>query len=175
MATPYKTAPPYKVTAQTKTKIQEFETADAAWKAAWEQFEAAHQHELEKIEALREERNVKLDEARKELRTEVQELNYTDVKSVKDGRFRAQKNWSKFYSPEKFVAMIKDKGLYDDALANRIVIITTTVADFEEVKNFLDSRGILKDFEECEDGKEKTTAIFAPKPIPPLGAEYKEG
>lgn len=165
----------YKLTQDTKDKLHEFETADAVWRAAWEQFEAAHQLELEKLELLREDRNVKLEAARKTMRMEVQELNYGDIKSVKDGRFRAQKNWSQFYSAEKFVAMIKDKGFYDDAVANKIVIVTTTVADFEEVKNFLEQRSIVKDFEECEDGKEKTTAIYAPKPIPPLGAEFKEG
>ena len=165
----------YKLTPDTKTKLQEFEAADAAWRAAWEQFETAHQHELEKLEQLREERNVKLAEARTTLRNEVQELSYDDITSVKDGRFRAQKNWSQFYSPEKFVAMVRDKGLYDEALANNIIVVTTSVAEFKETKNFLEQRGIVKDFEECEDGREKTTSIFGPKPIPPLGAEFKEG
>lgn len=165
----------YKLTQDTKDKIQEFETADAAWKDAWGQFEAAHQQELEKLEQLREERNVKLESARKTMRNEVQDLSYDDIQSVKDGRFRAQKNWSKFYSPERFVAMIREKGFYDDAVSNKIIIVTTTVSDFEEVKNFLEQRSIVKDFEECEDGKEKTTAIYGPKPIPALGAEFKEG
>jgi len=159
----------------TQDKIKAFEEADSAWKAAWEKFETTHQTELENLEKLREERNVRLESARKMLRTEVQELSYEDVKSVKEGRFRAQKNWSRFYSPEKFVAMIRDKGFYDEAVAHNIVIITTSVADFQEVKSFLEARNIDKDFEECEDGKEKTTAIFGPKPIPPLGAEFKEG
>lgn len=165
----------HKLTQETKDKLQEFETADAAWKAAWEQFEAEHQAALEHLERLREERNVKLEAARKTLRGEVQDLSYDDVKSVKDGRFRAQKNWSRFYSPAKFVAMIRDKGLLDDALSNKIIIVTTTVADFEETQHFLEQRGILKEFEECEDGKEKTVSVFGPKPVPPLGAEYKEG
>lgn len=159
----------------TQDKIKAFEEADAAWKAAWEKFETAHQAEMENLEKLREERNVRLESARKMLRTEVQDLSYEDVKSVKEGRFRAQKNWSRFYSPEKFVAMVRDKGLYDEAVAHSIIIVTTSVADFQEVKGFLEARNLVKDFEECEDGKEKTTAIFGPKPIPPLGAEFKEG
>lgn len=165
----------YKLTSDTKDKLQEFEDADAKWKEAWEKFETEHQAALEKLEALREERNVKLEAARKTLRNEVSDLNYEDIQSVKEGRFRAQKNWSKFYSAEKFVAMIRDKGLYDEALAHKIIIVTTSVAEFEEVKNFLDQRNIVKVFEECEDGKEKTTSIYGPKSIPPLGAEYKEG
>lgn len=165
----------HKLDDDTKKKIQEFEEADAAWRQAWESFEREHELVLITIERLREERNVKLEEARKALRNEVQELNYGDVKSVKDGRFRAQKNWSSYYSAEKFVAMIQEKGLYDEALANRIIIITTTVADFEETKNFLEQRGLATEFEVCEDGKEKTTSIYGPKAIPPLGAEYKEG
>jgi len=164
----------YKLTQPTKDALQEFEKADAVWKAAWEQFEVEHQQALEKLEQLREDRNVKLESARKAMRTEVQELSYEDHKSVKEGRFRAQKNWSQFYSPEKFVSMITDKGLYDDAVNNKIITVVTTVADFPEVKNFLQQRGIDKDFEVCEDGREKTTAIYAPKPIPPIGAEYKE-
>jgi hypothetical protein len=167
--------PIHKLAQDTKEKLQAFETADAAWKDAWEQFETAHQQELDKLEQLREERNVRLEDAKKTLRNEVQDLNYEDIKSVKEGRFRAQKNWSQFYSAEKFVAMVREKGILDDALTNRIIIVTTTVADFKEVKNFLEARGIVKDFEECEDGREKTTSVYGPKPIPPLGAEFKEG
>jgi len=166
--------PTYKITFDTHTAIEEFEKADAAWKAAWEKFETAHQAELERLEVLREERNVRLDAARKTLRNEVQELSYEDVKSVKEGRFRAQKNWSKFYSPEKFVAMIKDKQLYDDAMNSGVIAVTTTVAEFEKVRLFLEQRNLTQVFEECEDGFEKTTSIFGPKPVPPLGAEVKE-
>lgn len=163
------------ISQDTKDKIKTFEEADTAWKTAWERFETAHQEEMENLEKLREERNVRLETARKMLRTEAQELSYEDVKSVKEGRFRAQKNWSRFYSPEKFVAMVRDKGLYDEAVAHNIIVVTTSVADFQEVKGFLEAKGAVKDFEECEDGRERTTAIFGPKPIPPLGAEFKEG
>lgn len=164
----------HKLTQETKDALQAFEKADAVWKAAWEQFETEHQQALEKLEALREERNVKLESARKTLRSEVQELSYQDIQSVKDGRFRAQKTWSQYYSPEKFVSMITDKGLYDDAVNHKIITVVTSVADFQEVRNFLEQRNITKDFESCEDGREKTTAIYGPKPIPPIGAEYKE-
>ncbi len=164
----------YTLSTETKNTIEEFEKADTIWKTAWEQFEIAHQQELEKLEQLREERNVCLESARKSLRAETQELSYADVQTVITGRFRAQKIWSSFYSRDKFLAKIRDKGLYDDAVSNGIVTTTVTVADFAQVRNFLEQRKLLADFEECEDGREKTTAIFGPKPIPSLGAESKE-
>ncbi len=164
----------YQCSAETQAKIRAFVQADKEFKAEWEQFELRAQQHLEYLDKLREERNAKLDDAKRSLRAETQDLDITVHKSVKAGPFTVQKKWSSFYQPEKLVAGLKTKSLYDSALSSRIVREKIEIASFEEVQNFLKVEGVLADFEDCEDGIEQTPAIYGPKPILAFGVEAKE-
>ena len=159
---------------EVKAKVTAFETADATYKTAWEQFEQAAQAQLDYLDKLREDRNAKLDDAKRGLRAEALEADITDIKSIKVGPLTAQKKWTSFYNPEKLVAGLRAKGLYDTAIAAKVVMEKIETAKFDEVKNFLKNEGIEKDFEDCEDGQEMTPAVSGPKPIPAFGAEQKE-
>lgn len=159
---------------EAQDKVSAFEQADAAFKAAWEQFEHQHAAELEYLDKLREDRNSKLDEARRILRAEAQEADITRVRFVKQGPFNVQKKWSDFYSPEKFIMRLRELGLYDTALSTKIIQETYNFAKFDVIKNFLKMEGKEKEFEDCEDGIELTPAVSGPKPISPFGAEVKD-
>lgn len=163
----------HKISESTQTRIDAFEQADKAFRAAWDDFEQKHQQELEYLDKLREERNVRLDEAKRVMRDEAAELDITKVKFLKAGPFSVQKKWSGFYLPEKFVAMLEGRHLYDQAVAEGAVREITEVP-FEKAKAFLESKGLRDDFAECEDGKELTPAVTGPKPIGGFGAESKE-
>jgi hypothetical protein len=158
----------------TQDKVTLFEQSDSAFKAAWGALEQKISAELQYLDSLREDRNAKLDEAKRAIRTESVEADITENKSLRIGTFSVQKKWSNFYTPEKFVALLKDKGLYDGALSAKIVAEKIEIAKFDVAKQFLENEGVLTDFEECEDGQELTPAVSGPKPIPPLGAELKE-
>lgn len=162
------------VSNETQTKVSSFEQADAAYKAAWDAFETAHKHELESLDKLREDRNAKLDEAIRSLREEAVSIDITLTKRIDAGPLYVQKKWSSFYVPKKLVSELKDHNLFDSALASGIVEERIDVADYEKVKDFLEKSGVAQDFEDCEDGKELTPAVYGPKPIPPFGAEAKE-
>lgn len=164
----------YQFTKETQDKINLYNQADQDFKAAWAVFEQKMAVELQHLDQLREDRNVKLDEAKRAARTEAAEVSISDAKSIAFGGFSVMKKWSDFYIPEKLVALLKDKGLYDAALAAKAVAEKIEVAKFDEVKAFLQKEGVDKDFEECEDGIELTPAVTGPKPIPALGAEYKD-
>lgn len=151
-----------------------FEEADQAYKQAWEEFETQNQTYLDRLDKLREDRNVKLDEVRRILRAEAEALDITKNKSFKEGKFSVVKKWSSFYQPQKLVAGLKDRGLYDSALAAKIVAEQIVVAKFEEVQNFLEKHNILRDFEDCEDGEELTPAVTGPKPVQVFGSETKD-
>jgi hypothetical protein len=155
-------------------KVTLFEQSDSAFKAAWGTFEQKMAVELQYLDGLREDRNAKLDEARRAIRADATEADITENKSLRIGTFSVLKKWSSSYTPEKLVPLLKDKGLYDGALTAKIVAEKIEIAKFEVVKQFLDNEGVLKDFDECEDGYELTPAVSGPKPIPPLGAELKE-
>lgn len=164
----------FQVTPETEAKVEAFNTSDQAYKAAWEQFEQQHEQHLAYLDKLREERNAKLDEAKRALRDEAARLNISLVKFVKAGPFSVQKKWSAFYAPERTVALLKDKGLYDTALAAKVVAERIELAKFDELKAFFEKNGVSTDFEECEDGQEQTPAVSGPKPVPPFGAESKD-
>lgn len=166
--------PKFQISSETQQKIDSFEQSDAAYKAAWDQFERAHFQELEALDRMREDRNNKLDDAVRTLRTESAEADITQVKLVKAGPFSVQKRFSQFYAPEKTVSMLKDKGLYDSALRNRVVAEKIELEKYDTVYAFLEREGVAKDFEECEDGQELTPAVSGPKPVPPFGSEIKE-
>lgn len=161
------------VTEETKAKIAAFETADKQFKAAWETFEEAHTTELASLEKLREDRNAKLDEAKRSLRAELETVSEMRMTATQ-GPFKLQKKFSDFYIADKLVAMLVDHGLYDTAIAQKIIAVKVETATFEEVKSFLNLHGVAKHFECCEDGKDAPNAISGPKPIPPLGAELKK-
>lgn len=163
----------FKCSQYTQDKIQAFQEADAEFRAEWEAFEQEQATRLEKLEKLREDRNVKLDDAKRSLR---QELDVVDEMrmTTTQGPFKIQKKWSDFYIPEKLVAMLADRGLYDAALTAGIVRVRVETAKYNEVRRFLETNGIDRDFECCEDGEEDSTAISGPKPVPPFGAELKK-
>jgi len=158
----------------TQDKVTLFEQSASAFKIAWEALEQKISSELQYLDGLREDRNARLDEAKRAIRTEAAEADITGAKFLRIGTFSVQKKWSSFYTPEKFVALLKDKGLYDNAITAKIVAEKTEIAKFDVAKQFLENEGVLTDFEECEDGQELTPAVSGPKPIPPLGVELKE-
>lgn len=158
---------------EVQDKVTDFEMSDKAFKAAWDSFEQSVRAQLEYLDKLREVRNEKLDVAVRLLRAEAVEADITKVKLIKQGPFSVQKKWSEFYAPEKFVGILKDKGLYDQAVAAKVIEERIEVAKFPEAKSFLEAHGVLKEFEECEDGLELTPAVSGPKPIPPFAAEVK--
>lgn len=155
-------------------KIDDFEKSDITFKSAWSVLEQKMAQELEYLDGLREERNEKLDLAKRALRAEALEASIKDVKFVKIGPFSVQKKWSSFYVPEKLVALLKDKGLYDSAISAKIIAEKIEVEKFDVVKQYLKVEGIEADFEDCEDGMEMTPAVTGPKPIPPFGVEQKD-
>lgn len=157
----------------TKTKIALFEVADKQFKDIWNAFEATHERELNELEKLREERNVRLDEAKRSLRAELETIDESRA-TFAVGPFKAQKKFSDFYIPEKLVAMLGDRGLYDIAIGAKIVAVKIETAKFDEVKNFLRIHGIEKEFECCEDGMNAPNAISGPKSVPPFGSELKK-
>jgi hypothetical protein len=159
---------------ETQDKVVIFEAADRVYKDAWEQFEKEMELRLITLDRLRENRNAKLDDAKRALRTEAVEADITQIKLIKAGPFSVQKKWSQFYLPERTVAILKAKGLYDAAISAKVVAEKIELAKYEEFKQFLDKAGVVKDFEECEDGQELTPAVSGPKPIPPFGAEQKD-
>ena len=163
----------FKASQDVKDKIKVFQEADATFRAEWEAFELQNASQLEKLEKLRDDRNAKLDEAKRSLRAEADTIDVMRT-TFTEGPFKVQKKWSDFFIPEKLVALLTDRGLYDSALSAKIVQIVVSTAKFAEVKQFLENNGVLKDFECCEDGKEDSTAISGPKQVPPFGAELKK-
>jgi hypothetical protein len=158
---------------ETEKKIEAFIKADSAFKDTWEQFEQKHSQELERIEQLREERNARLDEVRRSIRDDIQESDIA-TRALKSGPFTATKRWQSFYVPEKLVAKLEDKGMLDIAFSERIVARKIEVEKFDIVFQFLERHGLIKEFEDCEDGREMSAAVGGPKPIAPLGTELKE-
>jgi predicted AlkP superfamily phosphohydrolase/phosphomutase len=161
------------VSAETKTKVDAFDTADSTYQTAWDAFEEKYQAELDELDKLREDRNAKLDVAKRALRDEASEMDISVVKFIKMGAFSVQKKFSKWYS-EKAIGFLKEKNLWDSALTAKVVEEKVTFAEFEKVQDFLTREGVLKEFEECEDGKELTPAVTAPYPVPAFGAQAKE-
>lgn len=157
----------------TKSKIAIFEAADKAFKEELEKFESAHEQELARLDKLREDRNVKLDEAKRSLRAELEMMDEMRA-TFTAGPFKAQKKFSDYYIPEKLVAMLVDRDLYDIAVNAKIIAIKVETAKFEEVRNFLKAHGVEKEFECCEDGSDAPSAIGGPKQIPPFGSELKK-
>ncbi len=163
----------YKCSQDTLDRISTFKKADDVFREAWEKFESAHEIEIAQLEKLREDRNAKLDEAKRCLRAEMETIDAMRL-TFTAGPFKAQKKFSDFYIPQKLVAMLEDKGLYDAAVSAGIISVRVETAKFDEVKNFLKLHGIDKEFECCEDGQESPGAISGPKSVPPLGAELKK-
>lgn len=157
-----------------KEKVGIFGQSDAAFKAAWDSFEQRHATELAQLEKLREERNAKLDDARRALREEAVEADITRVKEIRIGPFVVNKKWHAFYIPEKLAAKLESRDLYDTATSKNVVAEKIEIAKYDVVKQFLQDLGLVKEFEDCEDGQELTPAITGPKPISPFGAEYKD-
>lgn len=165
--------PSYQSSQETKDKVKQFEDADKEFKIALETFERDYAAPLAKLEQLRESRNVLLDEARRLLRAELEII--PDMRlTYNTGPFKIQKKWSDFYAAEKLVAMLGDRGLYEDAVKAGVVTIKIETAKFEEVKHFLETHNIIKEFECCEDGKHAPSSVSGPKAIPAFGTESKE-
>ncbi len=158
---------------ETQDRIAAFEAADLAFKQAMEQFDREHEIQLAQIEKLRDDRNAKLDEARRILRQETEGIDEMRA-TFNVGPFKVQKKWSDYYIPEKTVAMLTERGLYDAAVSAKVVAVRVEVAKYDQMKKFLEDNGVMKDFECCEDGEEASTAISGPKQVPPLGAELKK-
>lgn len=166
-------AAPFQCDQVTKDRIELFRIADEKFKKAWEEFEAANETALSKLEALREERNAKLDAAKRSLRAELETVHEMRL-TFTEGPFKVQKRFSDYYIPDKLVAMLMDRGLYDTAISARIIAVKVETADFNEVRNFLRVHGLEKEFECCEDGEDAPNAVIGPKPVPPFGAELKK-
>lgn len=163
----------FKCQESTKNKVALFEEADQKFKKAWEVFETEHATQLADLEKLREERNVRLDDAKRGLRAELETI--TEFRATfTEGPFKIQKKFSDFYIPEKLVAMLNERGLYDTAIRAKIIAIKVETAKFDEVKNFLRAHNIEKEFECCEDGVDAPGAIMGPKSVPPFGSELKK-
>ena len=163
----------HKPSSEVQEKIRTFEEADKVFKDEWEAFEREHEIALTRLERLRDDRNAKLDEAKRALRAETESMD--DMRATYNaGPFKIQKKWSDYYIPQKLVAMLYDRGLIDSAISAGVVAIKTEVAPFDQMQMFLREKGILRDFECCEDGAEAGAAISGPKSIPPLGAELKK-
>lgn len=158
---------------ETKEKVEAFEQSDLAFKQALENFEREHETALAHIDKLRDDRNAKLDEAKRALRQEAEGLDEMRT-TFTVGPFKVQKKWSDFYVPEKTVAMLAERGLYDSAVGSGVVAVRVELNKFDNVKKFLEDSGVARDFECCEDGVEAGSAISGPKPVPPLGAELKK-
>ncbi len=163
----------FKCSQDTQDKIKAFQMADYEFRTEWEAFELEQVSRLEKLERLRDDRNAKLDEAKRSLR---QELDLVDEMrmTTAQGPFKVQKKWSDFYIPEKLVAMLADRGLYDAAVTSGIVRVRVETAKYAEVRRFLEVNGVDREFECCEDGVEDSTTISGPKQVPPFGAELKK-
>lgn len=161
------------VSQETKDRITAFEEADKQFKEEWEAFEREHELTLVRLERLREERNARLDEAKRALRAETELLDDMRV-TFTSGPFKIQKKWSDYYIPEKLVSMLTDRGLYDAAVSAGIVAVKTEIGNYDDVQKFLKDKGILRDFECCEDGEESSIAVSGPKTIPSPGAELKK-
>jgi hypothetical protein len=155
------------------SKVKTYEEADTLFKAEWEKFEKECETRFTYLEKLRDDRNAKLDEAKRQIRSETESLDEMRM-TFALGPFKVQKKWSDFYIPEKLVAMLTDRGLYDAALSAGIVAIKTEVAKYPQVKKFLEDNNVARDFECCEDGAEDSTAIGGPKSVPPFGSELKK-
>ncbi len=162
-----------KMSDDTKSKVTLFEEADKLFKTEWEAFEREHETALDRLEKLRDDRNAKLDEAKRSIRQDTESLDETRV-TFNVGPFKVQKKWSDFYIPEKTVAFLADRGLYDSAIRHKVVAVRVEVEKYDVLKKFLSDSGVAKDFECCEDGAEAATAIGGPKAIPPFGAELKK-
>lgn len=157
----------------TKSKVEAFEEADRLYKTEWEAFEREHEIRLNQLDRLRDDRNAKLDEAKRALRQEAEGL--TDLRTTFSvGPFKVQKKWSDFYIPEKTVAMLTERGLYDSAVSSGIVAIRVELEKFDQVQKFLQDHQVSKDFESCEDGAPAGAAVSGPKSVPPFGAELKK-
>lgn len=163
----------YKCSQETKDRIERFKEADKAFREAFEKFESSHELEIVYLDRLREDRNVKLDEAKRRMRAELEAIDEMRL-TFAEGPFKAQKKFSDFYIPEKLVAMLEDRGLYDAAIKAKIVAVRVETANFEEVKSFLRIHGVEKEFECCEDGKDYPGSIGGPKTILPFGSEVKK-
>ncbi|MDD1710160.1 MAG: hypothetical protein LUQ37_04530 [Methanoregulaceae archaeon] len=163
----------YTVSKETQDKIASFELADSTFRKAWDDFEQQAKQFLDYLDKLREDRNVKLDEAVRSLRTEADAQPITSVKTIKAGPFSVQKKQSMFFIPERFLAILKEKGLYDKARDEGAVVEVTEVP-YSKAKQFVHDQGVEDSFAAAEDGKELTPAVSGPKPIPPFGVEGKE-
>lgn len=154
---------------RTRSKIQQFENVDDEFRERWARFEEEHQEELEFLEEIRERRNSRLDDAIRSLRTNVGDLDH-DIKGVSEGKFKASRKWSNFYVAKTFVAISERLGVYRDMIRENIIVYTVKI-NYPRAKMWIEGRGLEEHFSEAEEGVEKTTAVYGPKPVPSWGAE----
>lgn len=164
----------YQVSDDTRKKIEAFEQADKLFKDEWAQFEALYTTHLERLDMLREDRNAKLDDATRTLRAEAIDISITKIRSITAGPFTAQKKFQKYYSLARTIVLLREKNLWDSAVAEGMVKEKIELEKFDALEQFLKRHGVERDFEECEDGIEMSPAIYSPKPVPPFGVELKE-
>jgi hypothetical protein len=157
----------YKASPEVQFKVQVFEQADVKFKEYLDTFETKYAAELKTLESLREIRNTALDEAKRAVREEADEGTDSTVKTITVGRFMATKKESIFYLPEKFMAMLHARNLYDAAIAAKAVQITTSIP-YQEAKAFLAKNGLEEEFEECEDGTPANDSRDLPQTSPRL-------
>jgi len=165
----------YKVSDETKAKVDEFLEADDLLKRLISEFEQNHKNEMEYIETVREERNQKLDNASRAVRAEADRAPIT-VKKVICGPFIAQRRLSQFYIPDRFLAIAEEEGVYN-LFVEMGIIKEEVILDkkYEEIKSILEEEGVADLFEECEDERETSSpALTAPKPIQGFGTKSKE-
>ena len=157
-----------------QVKVAAFDQSNTAYKAALDKFLEAHRQEIEYLEKLRDDRNSKLDSAVRVMRAEAEAQDITVTKSITCGPFRVVKKWSSFYDAERFYAIAQSMGLIDDLTRNKQMAVKVEVGKFDAVKEYLKAKGVERQFEECEDGRELTPSVYGPKPAMGFGDEAKD-
>ena len=120
------------------------------------------------LDNAREEMNAALDEAKRALRTDAVDADYRKIKVIKTGPFTVNKKWSGFYIVEMFTELAKGCGVYDAAVDEGVIQVSTTVST-KKAEEFLRKKSLDQKFKACVDGKELTPAVSGPKPIAAFG------
>lgn len=171
MASP-RTSSDLAVSQETKDKIEKFEQADQAYRTRFEEFLERHAEELLQLDRAREERNTLLTDATEALRSDAQDADIAEVRTLKYGSFAASKKWSSYYLVDSFVQIAKDAGLYDTMLEVGVLREVTEI-NTKLAEHWLASENLASKFKPAEDGKELTPAITGPKKVPPFGSQVK--
>lgn len=164
----------YTPTQEVQNVINRFEDQDRVFKAAFDELAAKYPTEFAQLEKLREGRNVSLDEAIKMLRDEASRLSRDKYPSFRFRDFLVKKpQGSDSFRAEEFVELSKSLN-FKKAMQDAGVIQTKVVIDYDAAVEFLKKNNLQTKFAHLVmEGDMKTPSVEGPKPIPPLGQEYK--